>query len=92
MRAWVLARLSVGLRLGLGLGSVKMCGRIVSLGSESFIVKLKSLSGFKAKGRDVIVGDEGYLLQKEAVPYIALFRAEKDDIGHGNTYSFGHKH
>jgi putative transposase len=58
----------------------------IAVGSKSFIVKVKSLLGFKAKGRDVIEGGEGYHLREEATPYIALFRAEKDDIGPQNIY------
>jgi hypothetical protein len=46
-----------------------------------FIEKVKSLLGFKAKGRDVIEGGEGYYLREKAAPYTALFRAEKNDIG-----------
>jgi putative transposase len=57
----------------------------IAVGSKSFIVKVKSLLGFKAKGRDVIEGGEGYHLREEATPYIALFRAKKDDIGPQNT-------
>jgi hypothetical protein len=48
---------------------------------------VKSLLGFKAKGSDVIKGDERYHLREEAAPYIALSRAKKDDIGPENTYS-----
>ena len=47
---------------------------------------MKSLLGFKAKGRDVIEGGEGYNLREEAAPYMAHFRAEKDDIGPENAY------
>ena len=58
----------------------------IAVGSKSFIEKVKSLLGFKAKGRDVIEGVEGYHLREEAAPYMALFRAEKDDIGPENAY------
>jgi hypothetical protein len=47
---------------------------------------VKSLLGFKAKGRDVIEGADGYHLREETAPYIALFRSGKDDIGTENTY------
>ncbi len=49
---------------------------------------MKSLLGFKAKGRDIVKGDEGYHLQEEAAPYMALFESEKGDIGSENTYSW----
>ena len=58
----------------------------IAVGSKSFIMKVKELLGFKAKGRDVMKGDEGYHLREEATPYTALFRAEKDDIGPENIY------
>ena len=57
----------------------------IAVGSKSFIEKVKALLGFKAKGRDVMEGDEGYHLREEAAPYTALFRAEKKDIGLENT-------
>ena len=50
------------------------------------VISGKEAVGFKAKGRDVMEGDEGYHLREEAAPYTALFRAEKDDIGLENTY------
>jgi len=58
----------------------------IAVGSKSFIEKVKSLLGFKAKGRDVIEGGEGYNLREEAASYMAHFRAEKDDIGPENAY------
>ena len=58
----------------------------IAVGSKSFIEKVKSLLGFKAKGRDVIEGGEGYNLREEAAPYRALFRIEKEDIGPQNAY------
>ena len=54
--------------------------------SRPFIEKVKSLLGFKAKGRDIIEGGERYHLREEAAPYTALFRAEKDDIGTENAH------
>ena len=47
---------------------------------------MKSLLGFKAKGRDVIEGGERYHLREEAAPYMTLFKAEKDDIGTENAF------
>ena len=58
----------------------------IAVGGKSFIEKVKSLSGFKAKERHVIEDRGGYHLREEAAPYTALFRAEKDDIGPENTY------
>jgi len=58
----------------------------IAVGGKSFIEKLKSLLGFKAKGRDVIEDRGGYHLREEAAPYMALFSAEKDDIGPENAY------
>jgi putative transposase len=58
----------------------------IAVGSKSFIEKVKSLLGCKAKGRDITKGGEGYHLREEAAPYAALFRGEKDDIGSENAY------
>ena len=58
----------------------------IAVGSRSFVEKVKALLGFKAKGRNVMEGGEGYQLREEAAHYMALFGAEKDDIGPENTY------
>jgi len=58
----------------------------IAVGTRAFIEKVKSLRGFKAKGRDIVKGDEGYHLREEAAPYKALFEAEKDDMDTENTY------
>ena len=58
----------------------------IAVGSNSFVEKVKSLLGFKAKGRGVIEGIERNHLREEAAPYVTLFRAEKDDIGTENAY------
>jgi putative transposase len=58
----------------------------IAVGSESFVEKVKSQLGFKAKGRDVIEGVGRYQLREEAATYMTLFRAEKDDIDPENAY------
>lgn len=58
----------------------------IAVGSKTFIEKVKSQLGFKAKGRDVIEGVEGYQIREEAAPYVTHFRGEKDDINAENTY------
>lgn len=60
--------------------------RSIAVGSRSFIGNVKALLGFRAKGRDVIEGCEGYHLRERAAYYQALFEAENDDIGPENTY------
>ena len=47
---------------------------------------MKALLGFRAKGRDVIEGCEGYQLQEGVAHYEAFSEAEKEDIGPKNTY------
>ena len=64
----------------------------IAVGSMSFIEKVKLLLGFKAKGRDVIAGGDGYHLREEAASYMAFFRAEKGDIGPENGLLFECKH
>jgi len=58
----------------------------IAVGSRAFPERVKSLLGFKAKGRDIIKGEEGYHLREEAAPYMALLHTEKGDIGPENTY------
>jgi putative transposase len=58
----------------------------IAVGSKSFIENVKARLGFRAKGRDVIEGGEGYHLREEAAPYMALLDTEKGDIGSKNTY------
>ncbi|EFK11171.1 conserved hypothetical protein [delta proteobacterium NaphS2] len=62
----------------------------VAVGSKVFLEKVKSVMGFKAKGRDIIKGDDGYHLQEEAASYKVLFEAEKGDIGSEHLF-LGHK-
>jgi hypothetical protein len=49
---------------------------------------VKALWDFKAKGRNLLEGGEGYHLREGAFHYKAVFRGEKDDIAPENT-SFG---
>jgi putative transposase len=58
----------------------------IAVGSRSFVEQVKALLGIRAKGREIIRGDEGYQVREGPVTYNALFGAEKDDIGHENTY------
>ena len=58
----------------------------IAVGSRPFIEKVKSLLGFRAKGRTIRQSEEGYQLREEAGHYKALFEAEKDDIDPENTY------
>ena len=58
----------------------------IAVGSGTFIEKIKELLGFRAKGRDVVEGDEGYHLREETGGYRVLFEAEKGDISPDNTH------
>ena len=58
----------------------------VAVGNRIFIEKVKSLLGFKAKGRKVKEGGEGYQLREGPAPCNALFEAEKGDIDPENIY------
>ncbi len=57
----------------------------IAVGSMGFTENTKSLLGFKAKGRKVVRGDGIYHLREKTTPYMALFEAEKGDIGPQNT-------
>jgi REP-associated tyrosine transposase len=60
----------------------------IAVGSISFIEKVKALLGFRAKGRKIKEGGEGYQLREGPAPYNALFEAEKQDIDPENAYSW----
>jgi hypothetical protein len=51
-----------------------------------FVEKVKAVLGFRAKGREVTEGGEGFQLREEAADYRALFEAENDDIGPQNSF------
>ena len=58
----------------------------IAVGSRSFVENVKALLGFRAKGRDVIEGSEGYQFREGAAHYKALFEVENDDIGLENIF------
>lgn len=58
----------------------------IAVGSRPFVEKVKALLGFRAKGREVIEGNEGFQVREGPGPYNDLFRPEKGDIGPKNTY------
>jgi putative transposase len=60
--------------------------RSIAVGSKSFIENMKAVLGFRARGREVTEGSEGYQLRERADRYLALSGAENDDIGPENTY------
>lgn len=49
-------------------------------------MKVKALPGFRAKGREVIEGVEGYQVREGSAAYNALLGDKKGDIGLKNTY------
>jgi putative transposase len=63
----------------------------IAVGSRPFVEEVKALLGFRAKGREVIEGGEGYQVREESVLYNALFGAGKEDIGPENTYPWNVK-
>ena len=58
----------------------------IAVGNRSIIEKLKALLGFRAKGRKVQEGGEGYQLREDPAPYNALFEAKKGDIGPSSKF------
>ncbi len=58
----------------------------IAVGSRPFFEKVKALLGFRAKGRKVIAAGKEYQVREGPAPYDALFKAEKGDIDHQNTY------
>jgi putative transposase len=63
----------------------------IAVGSRPFVEKVKALLGFRAKGREVMEGAEGYQVREESDLYSALFGAEKEDITPKNTYFLNDK-
>ena len=60
----------------------------IAVGSRPFVEKVKALLGYRAKGRDIIEGTEGYQAREGPAAYNAFFEAEKRDIGSQNAYSW----
>jgi hypothetical protein len=63
----------------------------VAVGSRSFVEKVKSLLGFRAKGREVIDAGGGYQVREKLSCYNAHFGAKKVDIGPNNAYPWNVK-
>jgi len=61
----------------------------IAVGNRPFVENVKTLLGFRAKGRDVIRGSEGYQLREGSAHYKALFGVENDEIGLENTHFWG---
>ena len=53
--------------------------------------KVKATLGFRAKGRDIIEGTEGFQVREGDATYNAFFDAEKSIIDHQNTFSWNLK-
>ena len=60
----------------------------IAVGNRAFVEKVKTLLGFRAKGRKITRIGEGYQVREGPGPYNAFFRAEKEYIGLKNTYSW----
>jgi putative transposase len=58
----------------------------IAVGSVPFVEKVKTLLRFRAKGREIIEGGEGFQLREEAADYKALSEPEKHDIDPKNTF------
>jgi putative transposase len=58
----------------------------IAVGCKSFTEDVKARLGFRAIGRDLVEGSEGYQLRESPASYKAFFGAEKDDIGPENSY------
>jgi len=58
----------------------------IAVGSRPFVEKVKALLGFRAKGRNIVEGDEGYQLREGPAVYNSLLGAEKGIIEPQNSY------
>ena len=64
----------------------------IAVGDIFYLEKLKSLLGFRAEGRKIKEGGEGYQLREDPATYNAFFEAEKEDIGPENTHLWNINH
>jgi putative transposase len=58
----------------------------IAVGSRPFVEQVKALLGFRAKGRDIVEGGEGYQVREGSATYHTLFGAEKRHMGTQNAY------
>jgi len=58
------------------------------VGNRPFVEKVKALLGFRVKGRKITRSGEGYQVREAPARYNAVLRAEKEDRGVENTYSW----
>ena len=63
--------------------------RSIAVGSRSFVERVKELLGFRAKGRRVAEGADGYQLREPLRCYGGLFDVENDDMGPENSFPLG---
>ena len=49
----------------------------IAVGSRPFVEKVKALLGYRAKGKDIIEGTEGYEVRERPAGYNALFGGKK---------------
>jgi hypothetical protein len=57
----------------------------ITVVTRSFVQNVHLLMIFRAKGKDVIDGAEGYRLREGSATYNAHFGIKKGDIGHQST-------
>lgn len=60
--------------------------RSIAVGSRAFVDRVKELLGFRAKGRKVAEGAEGYQLREPLPRYGDTFDVKNDDMGPENTF------
>jgi putative transposase len=58
----------------------------LAVGSKGFVERVKELLGFRAKGREVVEGGDGFQVREDTAFYNSFFGAEKEDMGSKNTY------
>jgi putative transposase len=66
--------------------------RSIAVGGKSFVNNVKTLLGVRARGKEVIEGDEGYQLREGSEVYDAHFEPENRNIGLENSYFWGVNH
>ena len=61
-------------------------GESIAIGSEGFIEKIQQQLGLRAKGRSVVLEEEGTTLKEAPIPYNTLFEGKKSTLRPDNSY------
>jgi len=58
----------------------------IAIGSKEFVENIHLQLGLRAKGRSVVIEEEGAVLKEAPTPYNTLFEGERSALRPGNSY------